>query len=136
MFETIDVELASHLTRAQGLGLGKQLLEALDPAEDIGRRPASGFGAEAGGSAVQQPRNVAPLDGVIHHSEIPLARDSNRRAGKVTSAFRLAARSVHGAAKFHRGIDLRAAYGQDVPGCRRRAESSQREQKAATDRPS
>jgi murein DD-endopeptidase MepM/ murein hydrolase activator NlpD len=35
--------------------------------------------------------------------------------GKVTSEFGWRADPFHGAAKFHRGIDIRAAYGQDVP---------------------
>jgi murein DD-endopeptidase MepM/ murein hydrolase activator NlpD len=35
--------------------------------------------------------------------------------GKVTSGFGWRADPFHGAAKFHRGIDIRAAYGQDVP---------------------
>ena len=38
MLETIDVELASHLSKVQGFGLAKQLLKALDP----DRRAADG----------------------------------------------------------------------------------------------
>jgi murein DD-endopeptidase MepM/ murein hydrolase activator NlpD len=102
MFETIDMELAGHLTRAQGLGLGKQLLEALERMhpegkKDVGRVLDFGPGA-SGGSTEQDPPSEI---------EIP--------AGKVTSAFGWRADPFHGAAKFHRGIDIRAAYGQDVP---------------------
>ena len=83
MFDTIDMELAGHLTRAQGLGLGKQLLQALEKMHPEGKKDA--------------PSSI----------EIP--------TGKVTSGFGWRADPFHGAAKFHRGIDIRAAYGQDVP---------------------
>jgi murein DD-endopeptidase MepM/ murein hydrolase activator NlpD len=36
-------------------------------------------------------------------------------AGTVTSSFGWRSDPFHGAARFHRGIDIRAAYGQDVP---------------------
>jgi murein DD-endopeptidase MepM/ murein hydrolase activator NlpD len=36
-------------------------------------------------------------------------------AGQVTSGFGWRADPLHGAARFHRGVDIRAAYGQDVP---------------------
>jgi len=90
MFDTIDMELAGHLTRAQGLGLGKQLLEALEKMHPEGKK--------VGGSPV--PTSEPAL-------EIP--------TGKVTSAFGWRTDPFHGAAKFHRGIDIRAAYGQDIP---------------------
>lgn len=107
MFETIDMELAGHLTRAQGLGLGKQLLEALEKMHPEGKTRGS---KEIGGSIKQ---DVEPLDGGStkqdppHEIEIP--------EGKVTSGFGWRADPFHGAAKFHRGIDIRAAYGQDIP---------------------
>lgn len=95
MFDTIDMELAGHLTRAQGLGLGKQLLEALERMHPEAKTRGS---KETGGSIKQD----APDE-----IEIP--------TGKVTSAFGWRADPFHGAATFHRGIDIRAAYGQDVP---------------------
>ena len=108
MFETIDMELAGHLTRAQGLGLGKQLLEALEKLhpegkKDVGRVLDFGPGV-SGGSLKQDPPYVTSSPEEI---EIP--------TGKVTSGFGWRADPFHGAAKFHRGIDIRAAYGQDVP---------------------
>ena len=108
MLETIDVELAGHLARAQSLGLGKQLLDGLQKMQpegktDVGRVLNSGPGEQpisSGGPTEQDPPHVAPL-------EMP--------TGKVTSGFGWRADPFHGAAKFHRGIDVRAAYGQDVP---------------------
>ena len=104
MFETIDMELAGHLTRAQGLGLGKQLLEALEKMHPEGKTRPDGGSIKIGGSTP----DVAPLDGTSPSSlGIP--------TGKVTSGFGWRSDPFHGAAKFHRGIDIRAAYGQDVP---------------------
>jgi murein DD-endopeptidase MepM/ murein hydrolase activator NlpD len=88
MLETIDVELASHLSKVQGFGLAKQLMKALDPA------------AETKGAAV--PAAV----------EMPAAIEMPE--GDVTSAFGWRRDPINGAATFHRGIDIRAAYGQDV----------------------
>jgi murein DD-endopeptidase MepM/ murein hydrolase activator NlpD len=116
MFETIDVELAGHLTKAQGLGLGKQLMDAFQrmqpegkvggskeqdppyasPSSDVGRVLPFGPGDAIGGSPKQDP----PY-------EIP--------GTEITSKFGWRADPFHGAATFHRGIDIRAAYGQDVP---------------------
>jgi murein DD-endopeptidase MepM/ murein hydrolase activator NlpD len=101
MFDTIDQELAGHLARAQGLGLGKQLLEALEKMHPEGKTTKSEE-IKIGGSTEQDPRYVAPAS-----IEIP--------TGTVTSEFGWRTDPFHGAATFHRGIDIRAAYGQDVP---------------------
>jgi murein DD-endopeptidase MepM/ murein hydrolase activator NlpD len=95
MFETIDMELAGHLTRAQGLGLGKQLLEALEKMHPEGT---------AKDTKVEAPYVAPSTEPAL---DVP--------TGTVTSAFGWRADPFHGAAKFHRGIDIRAAYGQDVP---------------------
>ena len=86
MLETIDVELASHLSKAQGFGLAKQMLKALVS------------GPPEGGPHV----NAEPT----HALEMP--------EGHVTSAYGWRRDPVNGAARFHRGIDIRAAYGQDI----------------------
>jgi murein DD-endopeptidase MepM/ murein hydrolase activator NlpD len=128
MLDTIDVELAGHLARAQGLGLGKQLLDALQKmhpeggtpdAESVRQEPPHGspsgvgralpFGpgnAPSGAqSEVSRALNVEPdVDPAL---EIP--------EGRVTSRFGWRLDPIHGAPRFHRGIDIRAAYGQDVP---------------------
>jgi murein DD-endopeptidase MepM/ murein hydrolase activator NlpD len=107
MFETIDMELAGHLTRAQGLGLGKQLLQALEKMHPEGKKDVSG------GSKEQDPLYVAPLNGGSTKQDPPY--EIEIPTGKVTSEFGWRADPFNGAAKFHRGIDIRAAYGQDVP---------------------
>ena len=123
MFETIDQELAGHLARAQGLGLGKQLLEALEKMhpegkKDVGRVLNSGPGV-SGGSKEQDPPYVAPVEGGSAKQDppyvAPVGRVLNFGPGNITSGFGWRSDPFHGAAKFHRGIDIRAAYGQDVP---------------------
>jgi murein DD-endopeptidase MepM/ murein hydrolase activator NlpD len=109
MFDTIDIELAGHLARAQGLGLGKQLLEALEKMHPEGKsRPDAsikiGQPGSGGGSEEQGPPYVPPVGPVL-----------DLGPGNITSGFGWRADPFHGAATFHRGIDIRAAYGQDVP---------------------
>jgi len=77
MFETLDVELASHLARTQGVGLSKELLAAFD-------RKASG------------------------------ASEAGKASGTVTSSFGWRRDPFTGALKWHRGVDLKATYGEDV----------------------
>jgi len=98
MFETIDVELAGHLAKAQGLGLGKQLMDAFQRMQPEGK---------VGGSQEQDPPYVVPSVSESGGLGMP--------AGDITSGFGWRTDPFHGAAKFHRGIDIRAAYGQDVP---------------------
>ena len=108
MLETIDVELAGHLARAQGLGLGKQLLDALQkmhPEGDRSTRPELLVAPADGGSIKQDPPYESPAD---------VGRVLNFGPGDITSGFGWRSDPIHGAARFHRGIDIRAAYGQDV----------------------
>jgi murein DD-endopeptidase MepM/ murein hydrolase activator NlpD len=107
MLETIDVELAGHLARAQSLGVGKQLMASLEKMQP-----------EVGGSTKQDPPHVATVASV--GSVLPFGPGAEEAAleipaGKVTSGFGWRSDPFHGAARFHRGIDIRAAYGQDVP---------------------
>jgi murein DD-endopeptidase MepM/ murein hydrolase activator NlpD len=106
MLETIDVELASHLSKVQGFGLAKQLMKALDPTGNADANLSAGALAKAEASALRQPL-VEPARGVESESiEMP--------EGDVTSAFGWRRDPFNGAATFHRGIDIRAAYGQDI----------------------
>jgi murein DD-endopeptidase MepM/ murein hydrolase activator NlpD len=96
MFETLDVELASHLARAQGLGLTNQLLSAFDRT----RGPA----ADIVGTAALPPSSANVQPAVMGSAAGPT----------VTSAFGLRQDPITGETRFHRGVDLRAAYGQEV----------------------
>ena len=105
MYETLDVELAGHLSKVQGLGLSKQLLEAFD------RLNSAGLGPQAPASRIPEPSAPRPLQpeprGLRPSSAEPVE-------GKVTSSFGWRHDPFTGESKFHRGVDLKAAYGQDV----------------------
>ena len=132
LFETLDVELAKYLAEAQTLGLRKELLQAFDRkygtgATDQDAVPASVFGAatvdkkagrhEMGVAASSSAAALVP----IPSRSVPLLDDVGdgmdaltRPTGKVTSAFGWRADPFNGTSRFHGGIDVRAAYGQDV----------------------
>jgi murein DD-endopeptidase MepM/ murein hydrolase activator NlpD len=81
LLEMLDAELASHLSKAQGLGVAREMLEAFDRSS---------------------PR-AADMD-APHDSRDP----------DVTSAFGWRKDPISGESRFHRGVDLKAAYGEDV----------------------
>ena len=154
LFETIDVELASHLARAKGLGLQDQLLAAFDGMQkpqtsaglispgSIGEivkeiKPSlAGDGANresprmSGESRPQtRPGLIAPAPVAPTTESAPVAAASaanfadlhdstahNVRPvnGEVTSAFGWRRDPFTNRMKFHQGVDLRAAYGQEV----------------------
>jgi murein DD-endopeptidase MepM/ murein hydrolase activator NlpD len=106
MLETIDVELASHLSKVQGFGLARQLLRALDPSADMSALRTTvaerGLPPSSGRQWTGQPARDMASDSI----EMP--------EGHVTSEFGWRRDPINGAARFHRGIDIRAAYGQDI----------------------
>lgn len=95
LFETLDLELASYLARVDGFGLGRELLEAFER-QDRSPAPAVPPLALPAASPVAKSATVAPV------------------AGVVTSEFGWRRDPFTGAARFHRGVDLRAAYGEEV----------------------
>ena len=112
LFETLDAEFSKQMTRAQGFGLTRELMAAFDrsgPGEHgaVALTPAasrlslvpSEFGADTDRS-VERERTSPALD-------VTGGRD-------ITSAFGYRRDPFTGATTFHRGVDLRAAYGQDV----------------------
>ena len=166
LFETLDVELASHLARVKGLGLGRQLEEAFErvhggstsnsklqtpnaklqipnlnrdasapepnpfgvgslefgvrqTAETAGRQPRDERSPDVASlvkaavvktiDAVEKTATVVEKAGpaVLGHMVKPVA-------GAVTSAFGWRRHPITQQVKFHQGVDLRAAYGQEV----------------------
>jgi murein DD-endopeptidase MepM/ murein hydrolase activator NlpD len=120
--DTMDAALALHLAQAQGLGLSQQLLQAFD--RMVGdRAPAQASGLTMGTIAPAMP---SPTESSV--GPVPLGADpastvtptdaepaaTGRVNGAVTSAFGWRRDPFTGEMKFHRGVDLRAAYGQDV----------------------
>ena len=157
-FETLDVELATHLAKVKGFGLSKQMVDALAGSNrgPTGVRPGSdqgptmvaarlnylgrtesnssnaagfpvqpaGMAADAAGIAldvagisaaptgmsVSAPAIAAGATGI---SASPAGISVNP-GGEVTSQFGWRRDPFTGRAKFHRGIDVAAAYGEDV----------------------
>jgi murein DD-endopeptidase MepM/ murein hydrolase activator NlpD len=129
MFETLDVELASHLARVQGLGLSTQLLAAFDRMQSTGSAahphapsPASLTAPASLPLPVSTVGYVAPATLSIPPS-VPADAEELTAAvpavdGRVTSNFGWRRDPFTGHAKFHRGVDLAAAYGQEVQAAR------------------
>jgi len=99
--ETIDSELALHLTKQGGLGLTAQFLQAFD-------RMSGVAGAAPGGSALAS--TSTPADHAHGGATDGVGVDGQT----VTSGFGWRSDPFTGAQRFHKGIDLRAAYGQEV----------------------
>lgn len=135
MYETLDVELAGHLAKVQGLGLSKQLLEAFDqhnrPKADTsglslsevevsGMKPPSAprpperptWAPEP--TDLNRPAVVKPEPSVLRPEAGGLSPTVDPVDGRVTSSFGWRHDPFTGESKFHRGVDLKAAYGQDV----------------------
>ena len=134
LFETLDVELASHLSRAKGLGLGKQMEEAFDrlhpsaaaaggPASDREIAPTSDSRIAPTADRTLAPSREGGPDvvSVVKAAAEKTAAGSAALghilkpvAGAVTSAFGWRRHPITHEVKFHQGVDLRAAYGQEV----------------------
>jgi murein DD-endopeptidase MepM/ murein hydrolase activator NlpD len=99
--EAIDTELGIHLARSQGLGLTSQLMQAFDRLAP-GLSPA---GPTVTGAAIVPDAPTGDVSGATVVAPI---------AGQVTSAFGWRSDPFTGQARFHRGVDLKAVYGQDV----------------------
>jgi murein DD-endopeptidase MepM/ murein hydrolase activator NlpD len=165
-FETLDVELATHLAKVKGFGLSQQLIDALEgsdrgqtgvrPGSDQGQtgvRPGSDRGQNgvrtgsdqgltlvtarlnfAGltdhlavnpGTVSVEPAGIPPEPAGIPPEPAGISREpagiaaskggiSVNPGGEVTSQFGWRRDPFTGKAKFHRGIDVRAAYGEDI----------------------
>jgi murein DD-endopeptidase MepM/ murein hydrolase activator NlpD len=116
MFETLDGEVARHLAQVQGLGLSKELLAQFDRLHLTDEtRPAVSMGAQPtiGAQTPAETRGANP-SGLPGEPEGLAPRSNVSRPAAVTSDFGWRNNPVTGASQFHRGVDLRAAYGQDV----------------------
>jgi murein DD-endopeptidase MepM/ murein hydrolase activator NlpD len=122
LFDTLDVELASHLTKAQGFGLTSQLLQAFDRmdlgkgasnAQALTSPAAGGHGSAAHLTEVSPERAalVAPDHAMLASST---ERTPNGSGPDVTSPFGWRRDPLTGLSTFHKGVDLKAAYGQEV----------------------
>jgi murein DD-endopeptidase MepM/ murein hydrolase activator NlpD len=110
--QTFQVELSRFLAKAGGLGLSQQLLKALDSM-------APQAAAAVTASTTSATPGLAGLRQLPAVNEIASAMSSavgelKLPASAVTSAYGWRHDPFTGEAKFHKGIDLRAAEGSDV----------------------
>jgi len=97
LFDTLDMELSSYITKAKGgFGLEKSLVTQM-----------------SGSSAVENavPARLPSLELPVAGSEDPALRTTDRVE---TSPFGWRRDPFSGAAAYHRGVDLRAAYGEPI----------------------
>jgi murein DD-endopeptidase MepM/ murein hydrolase activator NlpD len=122
MTDTIDGELARYLSRAGGFGLAGFLDRALSlqPGQSNVPSPAPAPDAIAvprspdGLPMAPNSEGSAPPDEVDERGESQ-ADGTLAYAGAVTSAFGWRTDPIDHGLRFHAGVDIRAAYGQDVP---------------------
>ncbi|MGE0394060.1 MAG: peptidoglycan DD-metalloendopeptidase family protein [Vicinamibacterales bacterium] len=114
LFEVIDVELVAELSRSGGLGLGRELQRSLERsfAPDGSRPPNPLLPGSPGGGAPLGRVPDSPLPAMVPGRAASV--DPAAVARQVTSGFGWRADPLDGHARFHKGIDLAAAYGDDV----------------------
>ena len=109
--QTFQQEFAGYLAKAGGMGLSQQLLKALDGVMGKSGDVATGgyAAAGAGGYAAAGATVAAPPAGMpVSAGELNLPEST------VTSTYGWRRDPFTGEAKFHKGVDFRAAEGSDV----------------------
>jgi murein DD-endopeptidase MepM/ murein hydrolase activator NlpD len=125
LFETLDLELANHLAKVKGMGLQEELVGAFDRMQP---KPPTTESAPAAVSPVGSPVSGlrssvgTPASSVVTPSvATPETRGQKREtafvkpvSGAVTSDFGWRRDPFTSRLKFHQGVDMKAAYGQEV----------------------
>jgi len=125
-FDTIDVELARELSRKGGIGLAGMIERGVNASLDGSPRggdgagggggPAAGVGGPTAERASPWPEGARDRDasrlGGAPEAGMPLALPLET---PFSSSFGWRADPFHGRARFHAGVDFRAAYGREVP---------------------
>jgi murein DD-endopeptidase MepM/ murein hydrolase activator NlpD len=119
LLETVDVELSNHLAKAQGFGLAKEMLAGLERIAPGGASKPEAPGVAklsmSPGVAPTPPASGIEKLGIGPRERPPTTVESlEMPEGTVTSAFGWRRDPLGHATKFHQGIDIRAAYGQDI----------------------
>jgi murein DD-endopeptidase MepM/ murein hydrolase activator NlpD len=122
LFDALDTELALRLAKAQPLGLGNQLVQ------EITHGPVSSAGTPDGvpGVALTRPHSRAHeatlssagtpdgVPGLPAAPSIASPRATGEGGSAVTSGFGWRQDPLTGVPAFHKGIDVRATYGEAV----------------------
>lgn len=126
LFEMLDAELTSQLARAKSLGLAPQLVQAFDRMQGTPAAPADDAGSDAGvemtevatAAAQRAFARAAGHAGADAASSVAgSAADADHAVvpgNTVTSAFGWRRDPITGESRFHKGVDLKASYGQEV----------------------
>ena len=114
LMDTIDTELVKVMSQAQGLGLTRQLMEAFDRLQG-GTSTAPAMTGASSVAARVSPTLPAPTTG---QTLLDTKLGDVKEQLEVTSGFGWRRDPFTGQTRFHKGMDLRAAYGQDVSSAR------------------
>ncbi len=110
--ETFDTELARHISAGGGIGIASVIMEAFE--RRSGERPEAVSPTTAPTSLPVPVRRPA-----VPRVERPVARPDDAgepvALGPVSSAFGWRRDPINGQSRFHKGVDIKAAYGQAVP---------------------
>jgi murein DD-endopeptidase MepM/ murein hydrolase activator NlpD len=112
LFETLDVEIASYISKSQSFGLEKSLVKQVTGDSGAANAlPANlpSLNLPTSGT-VSEPRGIegAAIDAHEHEGVNHVATRAT------TSPFGWRRDPFSGAATYHRGVDLRAAYGEPI----------------------
>ena len=117
--DSLDIELGTVLSRAGGFGLASALSKAMEQRSGPGvLQPATALVPNGIAPMKQPPPDVMPLAKEV--SETPDLDSPTETGnlqvphGRVSSAFGWRSDPFNGVARFHDGIDVAQAYGQDV----------------------
>jgi murein DD-endopeptidase MepM/ murein hydrolase activator NlpD len=128
MRDTFDTEFSRYLAQSGGIGLGGFMTRALDARASQAVPGDAAVGSDVPGSAARAIAQ-APIGALAVASPAAAAFTIGRSTdntdapasvelpltGGVTSSFGWRADPLTGESRFHRGVDLRAAYGAEVP---------------------
>lgn len=119
LFEILDGELSKQLSASKGFGLSSQLMEAFDRIQGTSGTTAAGIGDQDA-----DPVPAAALPGshdrtsaagsFADRSDLDGAAAVAAAGRQVTSGYGWRRDPFTGETRMHRGVDLRAAYGEDV----------------------
>jgi len=122
MQETFDSEFSGYLARSGGLGVGAFMTRSLDARSSTAAAPATtgdddaSFALAAAAGAIPTTVGAASAPGGRSADTVDVPTSVGLPLGSaVTSPFGMRSDPFTGESRFHRGVDLRASYGTEVP---------------------
>jgi murein DD-endopeptidase MepM/ murein hydrolase activator NlpD len=117
MQDTFDTEFSRYLAQSGGVGLGDFMTRTVDARAGNGVQPQAATGGTVSfalPAAAAPSAPIAPARRSTDSVDAPTSVELPLEGG-VTSKFGWRADPLTGESRFHRGVDLRAAYGTEVP---------------------